>query len=338
MDNFKEFLQRYLDKSATPTEREEFFFLLDTGAYDHLITREMVDVWANQASASDDERKLLARVYDRIHAMHIPGTATVVPIEKRDFRIWMAAAAVIVIALMAVVLMMKGDDLFRDGSVTQQKALNPFVYTGKQVVVLPDSTEVIMNEQSELSYDSNFGKKNREVFFSGEGYFDVKRDVSKPFIVHTGKVSTKVLGTAFNINAYAVQHKVTVTVVHGLVQVSDDRNIYGKIKPGEQIEVDVPLNAFVKRNTKTEEALTWQKDFFILDNVTFAQAADRIEKRFNVKVSITNESLKGCLINAWFLNNETLEEIVEGLSLIKQATATINGDNIIIEDGTGCKP
>ena len=79
-----------------------------------------------------------------------------------------------------------------------------------------------------------------------------------------------------------------------------------------------------------------KKDYFILEGATIEQAAMQIEKRFNVKVIITNENLKKCTISAWFLNNESLEQVIKGVSAVQQATFTIKDDLITIEGGIGC--
>lgn len=72
---------------------------------------------------------------------------------------------------------------------------------------LPDGSTVLLNEGSELSYSTSFGKQAREVTLTGEGYFDVQHNLSKPFKVLTGNVTTTVLGTAFNIKAYPGSRK-----------------------------------------------------------------------------------------------------------------------------------
>jgi ferric-dicitrate binding protein FerR (iron transport regulator) len=131
---------------------------------------------------------------------------------------------------------------------------------------------------------------------------------------------------------------IIVTVTRGKVAVGDADRSYGTLIPNEQIAVNTTKEEFVKSSVDSAEAMAWKKNYFIIDNVTFAQAALLIEKRFNVTVTITNDSLKDCRVIASFLNGENLKQIIEGLSLIRHATATINGNNIIIEGGTGCSP
>jgi ferric-dicitrate binding protein FerR (iron transport regulator) len=174
------------------------------------------------------------------------------------------------------------------------------------------------------------------VTLEGEGFFDIVSDPSKPFKVHTGKVVTTVLGTSFNINTLESE-KVTVTVTRGKVAVGDKDHTYTTILPNEQISVNTSNGEFEKLEVDSQQTTAWKDDYFIIDNVTFEEAASQIEKRFNVKITIVNESLKGCVVSAWFFNNESLKQIVDDLSTLKQATPTINGNRIVIRDGKGCK-
>jgi ferric-dicitrate binding protein FerR (iron transport regulator) len=82
----------------------------------------------------------------------------------------------------------------------------------RQLINLPDGSKVVLNANSKLEYPPGFSNNTREVYLDGEAYFDIAHDPGKPFIVHTGSISTRVLGTAFNINAYRSQQFVEVTV------------------------------------------------------------------------------------------------------------------------------
>lgn len=332
MTHFKNLLTKVLDGTATEGERSEFLSLLQTGAFDDELTAEDLE----KAHAIEFEDQAVSDVYDRMQLEQPGHVAKTVPFSRP--RTWLAAAAIIIIAVVAGVWFIPEKNEWFNLSGTEQENDQWTTYTGKQVVDLADGSRVVLNENSELKHKHSFGKSGREVILTGEAAFDVAHDASKPFLVHTGKVTTKVLGTEFNINAYPERGQVTVTVLRGLVEVGDERRTYAKISPDEQIEVDVKSEDFVKRNTVAEDALAWQKNFFILDNVTFAEAAVQIEKRFNVKVTIRNEALKHCIVTAWYINNENLKEIVEGLGIVQQATATIKGDHVIFEGGTGCKP
>lgn len=312
-------------------ERKKIIKSLKRGEMYPVYKDEFREKIQERSIPSAEKEAELAEINAQILASHnLVPESVVTPRRNRSPLMW-AAAAVIVLTTLAGIWL-NPQNLLK--SSTEQVAENGLkVFSGRQLVKLPDGSTALLNENSELKYSQTFGATNREVTLIGEALFDVTHDPAKPFIVHTGKVSTTVLGTSFNVNSS--QTKITVSVVRGLVQVGDEQRVYGKINPDEQIEVDIASNDFVMRNGKTAEALAWQKDFVTLDNVTMAQAAEKIGKRFNVKVVIANE-LKDCTVTAWFLENETLKEMVESISAIRQATATIKGNNVTIEGGIGC--
>src|SRR5258706_7615800 len=302
MDKFHELLDRYISRTATEEEKECFFELLETGLYDDIIisegVREILD--ADVTPTTGEERILLAsreRIYVSIlKKNHMVEESKVVAFRTPSLRLRLAVAIVVTMTLAISLLWIVGkrDIVPTTKVVVQEKVSKPGVYVGKQVVDLPDGTRVILNDNSELSYSAYFGESNREVLFTGEAFFDVTHDASRPFIVHTGKVSTKVLGTAFNISAYPNQNQITVTVSRGSVEVSNDQRVYGKITPDQQISVNTTTYDFVKKDTTAEEAIAWQSNFLILDDVTLEEAALRIGKKFNANITFENPELMTC--------------------------------------------
>ncbi|GAA5224930.1 FecR family protein [Membranihabitans marinus] len=209
-------------------------------------------------------------------------------------------------------------------------------FEGKQFVHLPDGSTLIMNDGSTLSYKSSFGNLNREVQFTGEGFFDIAHDPSRPFIVHTGDVKTTVLGTAFNVSAYEGQSDVVVTVARGKVSVGDQNKEYEKIMPNEQLIVKKENGRFEKAEVDLDKALEWKNQFIIFDGMKISDAIVVLSKRFNVEIKIENEQIRQCEINANFMKGESLDQILRVFCGVLQAE-TISKDNIItIKGGRPC--
>jgi ferric-dicitrate binding protein FerR (iron transport regulator) len=336
--NNKDLLKRYIDKTATNEERIEFLKRVRAGEYDddqmdddvrEAIKAEQTTTFAGQQQLIDNSRaELLSRIDPKI-----------VPLEKRERSRWLAAASLIAIALVAVLWMYSKGVFSPDKLISQNETTAPKEYTGKQMISLPDGSTVVLNEGSKFSYSTDaFGTKSREVFLEGEGYFDVQHNPEAPFIVHTGRVNTKVLGTAFNVKAYPGQEEIVVTVARGLVQVGDDEeHIYDKISPDEQIIVDVASNEFVKKNTDAKEALAWQNNFLILHDVDMEEAAKIIGEKFNVQITLENEALKKCRIDGTFLNDEGLNEVLGLIGEVLNIKFTVEKNGNVILRGKGCK-
>ena len=103
---------------------------------------------------------------------------------------------------------------------------------------LSDGSKITLEPQSELRYGNEFGKVNREVFLSGEAFFEVKKDVERPFLIYTGKLVTKVVGTSFRIIAYEKDSDISVSVRTGKVTVYRNDN---KPKNNQSLSTEIVL-------------------------------------------------------------------------------------------------
>ncbi|WP_236978758.1 FecR family protein [Membranihabitans maritimus] len=217
---------------------------------------------------------------------------------------------------------------------TEQQVIQK--YSGKQFVRLPDGSSVILNEGSELEFDGSFGKESRKVVFKGEGFFDISHNEGKPFIVRTGDVSTTVLGTAFNVSAYK-NSDVVVTVERGKVAVGDNDNEYDKITPNQQLIVDTRTKKYRKEEVNLERELAWKNDFLILDGMTIEEAVTVIGQRYGVNVTVMNEHIKNCEINAAFMKGESLKQVLSVISGVLQAEYEIKDNSAVIKGGRSCE-
>lgn len=323
MSNFNELFERYLNGTATDKETDELYLLIQSGEYDDRIdehSRRML--MEKQSPPSGRERAFGNKMLERIHARTAKQRKT---LSLHSSRVWLAAAASV------VVLMMIGLWFYQNRTISLNE--NILTYTGKDFIHLPDGSTATLNEGSTLSY--SFTETTREITLTGEAYFDVTHDASKPFTVHSGKVNTRVLGTAFNVKAYPGQEEIFVTVTRGKVQVGDDQRTYGVITPDEQIAVNTVSENFIKKNLKAESEVAWKSHFFILDNVDMDAAAKLISDRYSVEITFANPALKNCRLSSKFLNDEDLSVVLDVVSATVNASYTIEDNNVVIV-GNGC--
>ena len=212
----------------------------------------------------------------------------------------------------------------------------------KTTIVLPDGTKVWVNAGSKLSYDNNYGNKTRDVYLTGEAYFDVIHNSDKPFIIHTAKMDIKDLGTVFNVRCYPDEKKVETSLIRGSIEISlKDRpkeKIY--LKPSEKLtllndenEVDKKIVNAVK---KTEDALveplvaighltylpkdnsvietSWVENKLVFKGETFENVALKMERWYGVKIVINDSKLKQIHLTGSF-NGETIEQALSALQL-----------------------
>lgn len=193
------------------------------------------------------------------------------------------------------------------------------------VIYLPDGSQVILSAGSKLDYPASFdGLKMREVTLTGEAYFDIIHDASKPFKVHSGKLETIVLGTAFNIKAIDGQDNITVTVRRGKVKVMDEEKKLelAVITPNQQIVYNVQKVNSVLNSVDTEKYLTWMQEDLFCDNLTLFSAMELLEDRYNVKIEMADSSIGSNRFTTTFSKKEKIEDILETICLFNDLNYT----------------
>lgn len=160
---------------------------------------------------------------------------------------------------------------------------------GQFQVRLPDGTKVWLNAESSITYPTSFASATeRKITLRGEAYFEVARDVTKPFVVHTASQPDKpeqevyVLGTRFNINSYENEGVVKTTLVEGAVRV-EAKGKQLTLKPNEQARLK--STGFAVETVSTEEALAWKNGYFMFDNEGIESIMRKIARWYDVEIA-----------------------------------------------------
>ena len=158
----------------------------------------------------------------------------------------------------------------------------------KYQVVLPDGSKVWLNALSKLDYPTAFTGNARKVSLSGEGYFAVAKDKSKPFHVNINGIDVEVTGTEFNINAYKNETVVRSTLFEGGIKVSRNE-ISFELKPGQQLSVDPRTNQLkVIPDPDLEAVAAWKNNVFYLNNIDIASLMRQAERWYDIDVEYPN--------------------------------------------------
>lgn len=203
-----------------------------------------------------------------------------------------------------------------------------------RLIHLPDGSIAIVMKGSKLTYPSSFdGFKKREVYLEGEAYFDIKHNASKAFIVHTGKLQTTVLGTAFNVKALKADKFIVVTVTRGKVSVGDKNKVFGTITPNQQIVFNkVQANSKMKQ-VDAAEFSCWQGQDLVLDDVTMEEASILLKERYKVEIQCIDPKLQINRFTTEFQYNESLEHVLNILSQYNNTTYVYDKENSIVTIG-----
>jgi transmembrane sensor len=203
--------------------------------------------------------------------------------------------------------------------------------SSNKTVTLPDGSEVILNANSALSYPEEFTAGARIVSLKGEAFFDIKRDVRRPFMIKTGNATTEVLGTSFSVTAQS--DSVVVTVVTGKVLLYEKKENSIMLTPGERgLSFKGTLS---QRKNVDVNFLSWQTHTLDFSNATVATFAHDVMRHFKVPVVINSEQLKTCTITAQF-KDQSLKQILDELQLLFPVTIAMRGDSVMVE-GKGCE-
>ena len=200
-------------------------------------------------------------------------------------------------------------------------------------ITLPDGTHVTLSRYSSLTYPEKFTDEVREVTLSGEGYFDVHKDKKHPFIVQAQDVRVKVLGTRFNVQSYSDDPYIKTTLLEGSVSVSNIHNTESIIlQPDESAIFDKKTAGLAKeKNEYSEDEAAWRNGHLIFNNITLAEIARDLSNHYNIKIEITDNTLKAYKLTARFTHNENVEEILTLLQTAGNFKWSRSADSIIIK-------
>ena len=199
-----------------------------------------------------------------------------------------------------------------------------------RIVNLSDGTQIYLNTGSVLKYPKTFEGHYREVYLEGEAFFDVAKDKNHPFIIHTPKMNTQVIGTSFNIQAYDNQKNEEVAVVTGKVAVKSlETNQKVFITPGQKISLEKDKNIMQQHKIDIAKISTWRNNSFYFDNMVLGEVIATLSRNYNIKIELKNNALQNLKINAGF-EKLTSEEVITLLCNIIDATYSKENSTYII--------
>lgn len=204
-------------------------------------------------------------------------------------------------------------------------------YGKRSAVTLADGTRIWLNSGSQISYPVTF-KDTREVYLSGEAYFDVQADKKKPFIVMTHDIRIRVTGTSFNVSSYTTDDYTHTVLAKGEVKISLNA-VLGKsmeMKPGERVIYRKNSETFTKDNVDVEMYSSWINGFLIFDNEPTSEIFKKLERIYNQRIIIDPG-----LINITFSGKldlqEDIKDVLDNIAFASGLHITRNEDYFIIK-------
>lgn len=249
--------------------------------------------------------------------------------SRFSFNFWQATSIAATIAL----LISLSWNFLRSDSVDTDERQRVFVPVGQRVQLdLADGTKVWLNSNTTFTYPASFGADTREVELNGEGYFEVAKDAEKPFIVQTKDYAIRVLGTTFNVYAYANgMDRFETSLLEGAVTVSSltepEESI--RLRPNERVVVSE--GKLLQLPIADEEHFRWIDGLLCLDDVPFAELVKRLSAYYDTPITIENQQVLGYRCTGKFRQIDGLDHALRVLQKDVRFTYERNDtDNHII--------
>jgi ferric-dicitrate binding protein FerR (iron transport regulator) len=207
------------------------------------------------------------------------------------------------------------------------------VVSGKdsRLLELPDGTKVWLNACSSLSYNTGLPSE-RVVKLSGEAYFEVIKEAHRPFIVSTGLLDIKVLGTKFNLRAFEDDGQVQATLYEGSISANTASQSFGQdvlLRPGEQLTYGKDKTVVIALVKGTDD-IKWREGIFHFNKQKLQNIAHSLERRFDIKINIADDALAQEEFTCEFSQSETITDILDVLKMTHKLDYSISGSTVNI--------
>nr|WP_067054311.1 FecR family protein [Mucilaginibacter sp. L294] len=302
----------------------------DRALQEKLVHHYFDDLQLNQQPAAGEDAGFDSKeVYNRI-ITHIDA----MPVKRAGAgKKWMVAASLFAVASVATLGFY---NRARIQDIVSPIAQKQFSTVNGQIasLTLADGTKVWLNGGSKLSYPEAFRGDKREITLTGEAFLEVAHDATKAFIVHTGSIRTQVLGTSFNVKAYAEDGFVKVDVVTGKVGVVAALAPTVFLTPAQEVTVDKKSHSAVTVKGIDVAALSgWKDGDFIVKNMPLPEVLNAVKHRFNVLIK-ADANLTKCSISANF-TNVSLQNIMRIIAKLVKGKVSADGQDYQLK-GKGC--
>lgn len=333
-------LDKYLSGSCSPQEKARVeSWMKGLGNQDNDWSR----------LTSEEKTRYLKKLYDEMHqVIHqgkqqtASGITKTLSRNRRHISHLQIAASFFVLITLSGVLYLFLPTIYQKNKPVSYTTVSTM--TGKvKKVILKDSSVVWLNVSSELRYPDRFNGRTRDVFLKGEAFFDVSPNAKKPFIIHSEKMRTRVLGTTLDVCAYPDELRMKVAVVTGKVEVSisnsrqsshHERIILGA---NQLATYDKKALRLTRKNLgHMGDYIGWRDGKLAFHHTTMSEVALVLKRTLGLDMIFQNKRINLCKISGHFDVHQPIEQIIKAICMSIGAHYEINGQKIRIT-GPGCK-
>lgn len=307
-DKVSGLLHKFRSGDITPAEFQDLRTHMDTISdveLKHLLEAEWEE-FEDHSPLSEEKMKTL------YEGLHIRSEEVKPRFTLKRYWMQIAASLLLLIAgSLTVLTFMQRNEI---NALAEQNVVIRSGDYGKSLVTLPDGTIVHLNAKSSLTYSQDFGRNDRKVALSGEGFFEVKKDTEKKFTVGTGYMDIAVLGTKFNVYAYETKDIVEMSLVEGSVDVTTSRPPYQsiRVKPNEKVVYNKRTGNLLHERTSNKMETAWMNKELVFRSERLEDVFRCLSRKFAVTFSVDDETLLNDVYTGTF-DDENVESIMRVL-------------------------
>lgn len=316
----KDIFNRFFSGTATEEDYETLVAIFESGDVT-LFDEYCRGVWdeSKVELSGEDKSRMKADIMEQLEAYE----RNVHSRKRARFFKWTGVAAAVILVLFFI---WPPIGFFSNG--VQPEFFEVVVDRGqKSTLTLPDGSKVWVNSATAVSYSSDYNVKDRNVYLSGEAYFEVASGNELPFVVHVNDLQVTALGTRFNIKAYSEDKTVTTTLVEG--KVSTEAGEYSQVLYPYHEALYDKASGYIKVSEVADRlhAIPWLKDEIFFDNDSLEEIAVMLERMYNVNVVFSCEDVKAYSYTGLIRNN-SLQNVLELISSTSPVGYRMTSDTI----------
>jgi len=324
-DKLHKLFQRYLRNELSETEIKEFHSLFHEHEDLEQFNELLLETWNNEKETEQLQTKEADYPIPKINTWH----------KTKTLRRVLAIAGCLLVGFIGITLVKQNFE-FSDSIKESTQIIVSTKEGQRKKIMLPDSSVVELNSNSTLSYQQSFNKETRELLFTGEAFFDIKKNPKKPFIIRHEKMYIKVLGTSFNVRSYDDENEFEVYVKTGLVEIGENKassknqHIFGQFKPQDLFlyKHDTELAA-IKHQVEENNFTGWRDQILIFENQKFTDVAEKLERWYGLNITIEDEALRAQQFTGEF-KHLSIRQVLDLLQMSTPFEYQINGKEISI--------
>lgn len=323
---FEELMDKYISGSITDGEKISLFALIEESDLYRKQYHEMVKLYALLHIPAFESRKETGYVHlkERLYL-------TTEGISRRRWFVYARniAAVLLLMVTVSVGSIFTYNELDKSGDQFYNETTVPL---GSQTkVLLPDGSTVVLNSGSVLKYPLSYGKKERNVYLVGEGYFEVAKDKEKAFQVYAGDMTVKVTGTEFNLRCYLEDQSTEVSLIDGGVDVFAN-NKYVRLKPDEKAIYNRNTGDLYSETADSYKSALWTTGRLSFVNASFLDILKDIERKYNIKIHVDSQKVTNEYFSGSIDLNMSLQEVFNFIDVDKKYRFEQSGGVITLRD------